>query len=119
MTVAIVDELEVIDVQQRQREVIVVARCGSDGLWEFVLECSLVGKIGQPVAGGSLHDHPMVAHKPPPAPAITVGNLRSCIRTGVQDGMRLDLISAEPGPRTSGGPQIDRRMAKNRIAKPT
>jgi hypothetical protein len=73
MTVAVVDELEVIDVQQRQREVIVVACGGSDGLRELVLEGTLVRKVGQPVAGGSLQDHAMVAHQATAAEEIEDG----------------------------------------------
>ena len=73
MPVAVVDELEVVDVQQRQSEGVLIARGGRDGPRELVLEGPLVGKVGQTIAGGSLQDHAMIAHRSPPAEEIEDG----------------------------------------------
>ncbi len=70
MSLAVVDQLEVIDVQERQGEGIFIARRRSNGLGELIMEGALVGQVGQPIAGRSPQNHAMVAHQSPTAEEI-------------------------------------------------
>ncbi len=73
----IVGELEVIDIQDGEREHVLVAVRGGDGQRKLVLKGTLIGQLGQPVARCTLKCAAMVAHQPPPADEIkhtTAGN---------------------------------------------
>ena len=73
MPVAVVDELEVVDIQHDQGQRILIARRGGDGLGELVLEGALVGQVGQPVARRALQGSAMVAHQGPPPDQVEDG----------------------------------------------
>ena len=53
VSVAVVDELEVVDVQECQRERVSVAHRGRDRRGKLLLESPLVGEVRQPVTSGA------------------------------------------------------------------
>jgi hypothetical protein len=54
MSLAVVDQLEMVHIEDDQGEGVAVAPGGGDRLLEVGLEGALVGKVGQAVAGGAL-----------------------------------------------------------------
>lgn len=68
--VLIVQPLEVVDVEDGQGERFVIAHRGGDRRGQLILEGTLIGQIGQPVACRALQAQAVVAHQPSPAQEV-------------------------------------------------
>jgi hypothetical protein len=71
--VAVVEELEVVDVEDGEGERQALALRERDALGEVVVEGALVGQVGQPVARGAAQREPVAAHQRAPADEVEDG----------------------------------------------